>query len=505
MNILRLRVLQTLCLIAAVAFLYLVFLYKPNSALDAETERGKDYQTVSTDLDSEAPASLASQSDTSDNIDEPKLLELTDLDKHFESVVLSEAEILAYLRLIAEYDAGTSSSDRSWRSLKIRLERQLFTRYAEIAPLNAMNYIDQSGLSVSFKSVVLRGWATVDPEAALDWASHNHLPRADSRVGFEYMNWGQGASLSQPSMVIGLIEDTDDIELKLQLLDGFQSGMSQTRKYGEAFDHLLSLEDPVHAFSAVRDLLQQWLRSGNKDEAFEYMSNVPKDSILFMEGASAILRDLAKDSRSEALAWADTFDEENRDAAYEVVVNAWSRDSEANHAEIFDWIESKGIASDVIYETVIENWARTNITDYIEMLEWINKSNLSPSSKDESIADIVDASRRLEDPFLSMELSELIFDKEIKSKAQEPFLADWERQMATPLVKDLLAETKDQKVLASAAAMATFTNPKQAIELSLRITDESQRSGLQNRIIRYWEENDLEIHEEILTALTENE
>ncbi len=502
MNILCLRALQILCLIAAGAFLYLIFLYKPNSALDVETEESEDYSTVSADLDSEAPVSLGSQRDTSDK---PKPLELTDLNKNFQSVILSEAEILKYLRLVAESNVGTSSSDRSWRSLKRRLERQLFTRYAEIAPLNAMNYIDQSGLSVSLKSVVLRGWAKVDPEAALDWASHNHLPRSDSRVGFEYINWAQGASLSQSSMVIGLIQGTEDIELKLQLLDGFQSGMSQTRKYEEAFDHLLSLEDPVHAFSAVRSLLQQWLRRGDKDGAFEYMSNVPKDSILFMEGASVILRNLAKESRSEALAWADTFDEENRDAAYEVVVNAWSRDSEASHAEIFDWIESKGIASEILYETVIENWSRAKIGDYMEMLEWINKSDLSPISKDESIADIVDASRRLEDPFLSMELSGLIFDEEIKSKAQEPFLAQWKKQMAMPLVKDLLAETKDQKILASAAAMATFTNPTQAIELSLRITDEPQRSALQNKIIRYWEENDPEIYEEILTALTENE
>ena len=168
---------------------------------------------------------------------------------------------------------------------------------------------------------VLSGWATTDPDAALDWAMNNEpeIPEEWKRrmqQGREWRNRGSGGSGGEPD------RPADDRKDNPYLV-GIISGVAKTDAR-KAADMVELLPYGRNRGTAVSEVLDSLYREGS-DLAMDWASNI-SDPLLQRGVASRVADKVARTDPVAAADWSLSLtDETVRSEAMEEAVERWAR------------------------------------------------------------------------------------------------------------------------------------------------------------------------------------
>ncbi|NNM28825.1 MAG: hypothetical protein HKO57_04845, partial [Akkermansiaceae bacterium] len=320
----------------------------------------------------------------------------------------------------AQFEAEADKLDDLPFSQRIMAAFLLFSRWAEVAPEEALAYSDGMGMGGFFvKPTILQSWASTNPEGAAKYFEEN---QKDFRFMGRFGGRGGGSPASQ---IAGeWARQSPEAALKwAQSLDGNDSQAALSGVFQQ-----VALDDPAKAAAMAGDLTgearqqanltvaREW-GSQNYAGAEEWIATLPADEQA--AARSQALRGLAGDDPQLAAEKVSTIPEgDARDAAVETIAESWAREDPAGAAQWLVTNGSEGAQEDAI-RGVMVNWART---DADQARDWLAEQPAG-TMRDRAAATYVFAGA--DEPQAALEVAETIEDMGSRSRAIGMTAARW--------------------------------------------------------------------------------
>ena len=257
--------------------------------------------------------------------------------------VLREVDATTIATLVAEFDSQNDKDD--WHVMQHR--QLLYYKWGTLNGDAALAYLEDSDVNKHHKrylqSSVLSGWASKDADSAIAWAQENHE--------------GDKENPHMGGIIAGLAKT--DLSRASDLLQELPYGSTRGR--------------------AAHEVVRQHMRVGEEDAkrwAQDLPANELKDGVVSM-----IVRELAKESASQAAEWLDTMDDVDPKKSVSSIARQWARDEPleaANWVASFEDDETRRSA----LPNVISTWSSQ---DMQAAGEWLGQYPATPE-RDAAIA-----------------------------------------------------------------------------------------------------------------------
>ena len=327
----------------------------------------------------------------------------------------------------------------------------LFSQWAEIDPLNALEHSDTMGRAGFFvKPTVLQSWASVNPQAAAEFLEENPGDFASSRMMGGRRGQGPASTIASE----WARQDPDAAFAWAQGLEGRQASEAVANVIKE-----IASDDPVAALAMANGL-----DDDGKSAAY--------DSIALEWG---------RENWSEMEAWANTLPAEQRDAALAQGVEGLSqRDGEAAAAKLLTI--SEGQARDQVFDDVIENWAQNDPVAAMDFL----LANGSEAAQENAIGEAMGPLTRT-NPGEALEVIRSLDDNSVRDRAVSSYVfsaQDTDPQETITLAATIGDEDRRERSVGMAAGRWLLEDEAAANRFfeSTDLIEPSTLERIQNRV-----------------------